>query len=209
MIEQYIKLTSLGNRFQLKFYMEDAEGFVDDTEQQYEYVRYNPRKNIARYGLSITSLDGQMSGIPDLDSLLEYNIKNNTNITEKDCNIPTKLYNEPKLKELLNPFAKHLFRTHIIKLDPGGFFPVHRDAWGNPTSFRLAVPLKNCEPPNVYFILDGSITYGWELGRMYFVDTIKEHSLFNASFDPSYWLVLNVALDNESINTVVNNLKVY
>ena len=34
-----------------------------------KWVQYNPRKNIPRYGLSITSLDGGFSGVPDLDSL--------------------------------------------------------------------------------------------------------------------------------------------
>ena len=43
--------------------------------KKYNWVQYNPRKNIPRRGLSITSLDGGLSGIPDLDSVKEYNIK--------------------------------------------------------------------------------------------------------------------------------------
>ena len=36
----------------------------------YEYLKYNPRKDINRYGLSITSEDGSLNG-KDLDSLAE------------------------------------------------------------------------------------------------------------------------------------------
>ena len=47
----------------------DAPSFVAWTEENFEYVQYNPRKPINRYGLSVTSLDGGCSCIPDLDSL--------------------------------------------------------------------------------------------------------------------------------------------
>ena len=209
MIGKYLKLASLGDVYKLTYFFDDTESFVNKTEHRYSYVRYNPRKNIQRYGLSVTSLDGKMNGIPDLDSLYEYNKENNTNIAEKDCNVPTQVYHEPEMKNLLTPFEGDLFRTHILRLDPGGFFPPHRDSFKNPECFRLLVPLMNCNPPNTYFILDGLIITNWELGRMYFVNTIKEHTLFNASFDSSYWLVLNINLNDATVNNVLNNLKVF
>ena len=51
-----------------------------------DWIQYNSRKKIDRWGLSITSLDGGMSGIPDLDSLKEYNIKHNLNLDETNFN---------------------------------------------------------------------------------------------------------------------------
>ena len=53
------------------------------TEENFDYVRYNRRKDINRYGLSITSLDGGLTGIPDLDSLHEYNLENKTKHEER------------------------------------------------------------------------------------------------------------------------------
>ena len=50
--------------------------------KNFEYKQYNPRKDIPRFGLSITSLKGELDGI-DLDSLPEYNKENNTNINLK------------------------------------------------------------------------------------------------------------------------------
>ena len=49
--------------------MKEMEPFKD------EWKPYNVRKPNNRWGLSITSLDGGLSGIPDLDSVYEYNKK--------------------------------------------------------------------------------------------------------------------------------------
>ena len=54
------------------------------------WVPYNPREKIERYGCSITSLDGNDSGIPDLDSVLEYNFENATTYEEKDFRVQTR-----------------------------------------------------------------------------------------------------------------------
>ena len=57
----------------------------------YEYLKYNPRKDIPRYGLSITSLKGELDGI-DLDSIKEYNKENNTNYDELSFKEFTQVY---------------------------------------------------------------------------------------------------------------------
>ena len=208
MIEKYLRLASLGDVYSLNFKLRDPEAYVEWTEENYDYVRYNPRKDIKRYGLSVTSLDGELSGIPDLDSLVEYNRENNTHISERDCNVPTVLYKESRIKKFLEPFKEQLFRSHILRLDPSGYFPIHRDSFVNIDCFRIIVPLSNCNPPSVYFIVDEKIASNWDLGRMYFVNTVKEHTLFNASFKPSYWLVLNVDLSNTAIESVLRNVVV-
>ena len=44
---------------------------------------------------------------------------------------------------------------------------------------------------------------------MYFVNTLKEHTLFNASADQdSIWLVLNYIVNEESINWIYRNLAI-
>ena len=58
---------------------------IDTKASDVKWVQYNPRKPIARWGASITSLDGGTSGIPDLDSLKEYNKEHGTDYTEKDA----------------------------------------------------------------------------------------------------------------------------
>ena len=60
----------------------DYQWYLDDPEKLISHpgwVKYNPRKDgYNRYGLSVTSADGGFSGIPDLDSLREYNKINGT-----------------------------------------------------------------------------------------------------------------------------------
>ena len=70
-IARYGDIIPLNYKLDYKKFEEGLKLFDD------KWVQYNPRKNIPRYGLSITSLDGGFSGRPDLDSLKEYNIQQN------------------------------------------------------------------------------------------------------------------------------------
>lgn len=202
-MELYSVLLIYGTFIELKSKI-DGQKLVKWTEENFEYVRYNPRKNIDRYGLSITSLDGSLSGIPDLDSLYEYNLENGTTYQENDFTVPTDVYkNNKELQELLLPWKDYIFRTHIIKLNPGGYFPPHRDFFGlNIDSFRLISPLVNACP----FVLEDKLLRMRE-GNMYFIDTAKVHQLFNSNTDPSYWLVVNVKLNKESLYVTCKDFK--
>ena len=161
------------------------------------------RKDVNRWGLSVTSSDGTFNGI-DLDSLYEYNKEHGTEYGEKDFNVPTPVLNQP-LAKILEPWEGHYYRTHFLKFGPGGFFPPHRD-WDYTgelvDTFRLIMPLRNVNPPQFNFILDGKQLH-WDIGRMYFIDTLKMHYLFNSSFTDSYWLIVNVAANDKTIETTM------
>ena len=198
--ELYSALSEYGDVFELRDKLRQPDRFVQWTEDNFEYVRYNPRKKVARYGLSITSLDGGVSGVPDLDSLYEYNKEHGTTYREYSFTVPTPVYENKDLKDCIQKWEKYMFRTHILKLDPGGFFPPHRDMRDLKfESFRLIIPLKEVNPPDVNFVVDGKIL-NWVPGRMYFVNTAKVHYLFNGCSYPSYWLVLNIKTSEESVN---------
>ena len=72
-----LRLQTMGDWLQMKTkfsprkLMQEIEKFKDDWKP------YNLRNSNNRWGLSVTSLDGGLSGIPDLDSLLQYNKINN------------------------------------------------------------------------------------------------------------------------------------
>ena len=78
----YNYLTVYGSMYETRHQLKNSHDFLSWTEENFEYVKYNPRKDINRYGLSITSLDGGLSGRIDLDSLYEYNKEHNTKITK-------------------------------------------------------------------------------------------------------------------------------
>lgn len=206
-LELYNHLTVYGSVYETTHRLADTDKFVNWTEENFNYVKYNPRKDINRYGLSLTSLDGGTSGVPDLDSLYEYNQEHTIKYTERDFVTVTPVYRYPNISKLLRPIKDEMFRSHIIKLGPGGFFPPHRDFKGMEIdSFRIIIPLKNMDPPEFTFIVDGIIQH-WNTGSLYFVDTAKMHYLFNASLDSAYLLVLNLNLNEDTVKFVTNNLK--
>ena len=120
-------LSSLGDIVPLDFTIDITKVKKELKQFENDWKQYNPRKSIDRQGLSITSLDGGLSGIPDLDSLFLYNQKYNTNITEKEINIKTDVANKVSAIHPILDIFKTLGRSHFIRLNSGGFFPPHRD----------------------------------------------------------------------------------
>lgn len=170
-----------------------------DEISMFERAQYNPRKDIKRLGLSITSLDGKTNGI-DLDSLKEYNKENGTSYHEMSFTHLTPVYDmSEQVQKIVDPFCELLGRSHLIELEIGGYFPPHRDqasyVANGLRAIRIIVPLKNCNPPAMYFNYDEKILQ-FEHGRAYFVNTNKTHSLF--SFNGSSFIVLNVKACEEA-----------
>ena len=67
------------------------------------------------------------------------------------------------------------------------------------------MPLRNVNPPSFNFVLEDR-TLHWEPGRLYFLNTLKMHYLFNSSFTDSYWMVVNVALNDDTIKATLERL---
>lgn len=183
--------------------MQDLEHFKD------KWSPYNPRKNwIPRDGLCVLNERGECGPGPALDSLREYNKEHGTSFDEYDFNKPTELYHHSnQLQKLLGDMLPWCIRTHFLRLPPGGFFPPHRDhPGGEQRTFRLIVPIKNFNPPYSRFMIEDRSLY-WESGRMYYVNTTKQHSLFNASVNnDSIWLVINAIVNDDSVPFVSNLL---
>jgi|TARA_B110000240_G_scaffold83107_1_gene94671 hypothetical protein len=197
----YSTLTRFGSYYPLKLTF-NVNSIIEELNNNFNWVQYNPRKNIDREGLSITSLDGGMTGRPDLDSLHEYYKKTGIDLDEPDFNTKTPVY--PLFSKWLDPFEKYLGRTHVIRLNSGGYFPPHRDnKMSSIPSFRLFLPLNYGN--GRYFLLEDSKMH-FENGKMYFIDTAKMHTLFNANETPFYFVVANVILSEESVAKTLNFL---
>tara|TARA_B100001057_G_scaffold292526_1_gene292606 strand:- start:531 stop:1148 length:618 start_codon:yes stop_codon:yes gene_type:complete len=201
----YNSLLSFGDLIPLKLKC-DVKKLFDETKE-FVYLKYNPKKDIERYGLSITSLDGSLNGI-DLDSIKEYNKENNTNYDELSFNELTSVYyDSEEIQKIVNPFLGHIGRSHILHLPEGGYFPPHRDLpvyVEEQNSLRILVPLKGCNPPDMYFMYEDKPLH-FEHGRAYFLNTNKAHNLF--SFKESYMIVLNIKTSEEIYNIIGNNFQ--
>ena len=161
--------------------------------------QYNPRKTVNRFGCSITSLDGKDTGIPDLDSLLEYNRLNQTDYTEKDFKART-IHSAP-FKEFLDSFD--VGRSHFLKLCPGGFFPWHRDS--DPITFRLIYTIQSCTSDSLVWLEENTVI-PLQNDQWYYINTRKKHSLF--SFGESVFAVFNVIMNTKTFNLLHHHFKV-
>ena len=201
----YNSLLSFGDLIPLKIRCDVKKLF--NEVKDFKYLQYNPRKDIKRYGLSITSLDGNMDGV-DLDSIKEYNKENNTEYDELSFNKFTEVYNvSSEIQKIVEPFKNHIGRSHILHLAEGGYFPPHRDLpvyVEQQNSLRVLIPLKGCNPPDMYFMYEDKPLH-FEHGRAYFLNTNKAHNLF--AFKDSYMIVLNIKTSEEVYQILGDNFQ--
>lgn len=175
------------------------------------WVIYNKHKGYnGRHGLSITSLDGGMSGEPDLQSLYEYSKITGVKVSENQFCVPTEAYKKmTSLHTLLNHFQGGLGRCRIVRFKAGGHFPPHRDQsiqYQVPDYFRILVPLNNTGRNSFYFMYDG-YKYEYEPGRAYLFNALKEHSVFSFQ-DDVYTFAMSLQLNQENIKNAVHSFLV-
>lgn len=163
------------------------------------WLQYNPRKTVPRWGASLTSLDGKLTGVPDLDSIYEYNKINGTQYSEKDFKVKTPLY-EPF--NFLDQYFD-LGRSHYLKLGTGGFFPYHRDF--DSDTFRLIYTISGCDAHNLVWIQHDKIIK-LENNRWYYINTKMIHSVF--SFFGSEFVVFNMLYNDKAKKSLVDLMSV-
>ena len=197
------RLCSLGEFYPLRIFFDDIILNKELELEKDKWIIYNksmPECN--RYGLSLFSLDGKTSGEIDLNSIKEYNKKNQTNYTELSFRTPTHYWK--KLSAISTPLKKierNLGRSHLIKLDKNGFFPGHRDLDMN--TFRL-IAFFNARPDNLNFYIDDKKIHFMPY-QLYFFNARRKHSLFSLK-NYIILLVLNIELNKDSVEFVCNNL---
>tara|TARA_B100000902_G_C27112505_1_gene814355 strand:+ start:27 stop:644 length:618 start_codon:yes stop_codon:yes gene_type:complete len=172
-----------------------------DEIKGFDFKQYQPRKDIKRYALSITSLRGEINGI-DLDNIYEIYKETGKMYSVNDFSTFTAVYNSSlEIQNLIKPFKDYIAKSHIINLPTGGYFPPHRDMRKvkEPESFRIIVPLKKCNPPDMYFMYEDKPLH-FEHGRAYFLNTNKRHNLF--SYQNSYFIIFNIKNNEDSLKTV-------
>ena len=155
----------------------------------------------------MTSLDGQFSGDPDLNSLREWYRLHGESYTEGDFKTRTNVCALiPELDEFLNFWEPNLGRTHFLRLDQGGFFPPHRDngAIVAVPTFRIMVPIYNFGINDMKWIHEEK-PLRFDLGGTYFVNTSRLHSLFSF-VDNCLMLVLNINTDEHILNKMVKKI---
>lgn len=202
---------SYGDVVELGFHKMHVDAHKDLILNHPGWRQYNSYKDgYNRYGLSMTSLDGGYSGVPDLESLMEYYKDTGELYYDKDFKVRTPLsYEIPEVSELFDFFGDSVGRSHFLRLDRGGFFPPHRDhEFSLPNNmFRIIVPFYNFHSSNMTWVFDGKVVQLRE-GYTYFMNTTKAHSLFSYD-DGCTMLVLNVSATEDTMNRLIRKMRVY
>ena len=200
-------ITNFGNVIEFDFPLWDTGRTQSILDKHPGCVRYQPHKPNNRWGLSVTSLDGGFSGEPDLYSLRDWNAMNGTTYWEADFKARTNVVEFiPELNPFLDFFGSSLGRVHFLKLNAGGFFPPHRDngAIVDSPTFRILVPINNFGKNQMKWIQEEEVL-NLELGRTYFINTTRPHSLFSFT-DDCTMLVLNIVVTNEILDKLVRRV---
>ena len=181
----------------------EIEQFKDDWKP------YNVKKPNNRWGLSITSLDGKLSGIPDLDSLSEYNNRHGTTLTNHDINTYTNVYStSPELQKIIEPWKPWLGRCHYLKLNSGGFFPEHYDINKLDYTYedvRLVGFVNRNSKDTMKFIYEDTVMNVKE-GSLYYFNASKRHSVFSMS-DDCIMLVFCLKFDAKLFETMIDQYR--
>jgi hypothetical protein len=202
------RLLTMGDWLEMKSFnsskiMTDLEDFDADWKS------YNQNKPNNRWGLSITSLDGLLSGIPDLDSLYEYNKIHKTKITNQDINQYTEVYNKSiELQKIIDPWKSWLGRCHYLRLNSGGFFPEHYDINKLDYTFdeiRLIGFVNNCNKSTMKFIYEDTVLNVND-GSLYYFNANKRHSVFSMT-DNCIMIVFCLKFDENLFETLLNQYR--
>jgi hypothetical protein len=203
------RLLSMGDWLQMKTDINTKKLLNEIESFKNDWKPYNARKPNNRFGLSITSLDGELSGIPDLDSLHEYNNKHTANITNRDINKYTSVYdNSLELQKIIQPWKPWLGRCHFLRLDKGGYFPEHYDIEKLDYAhdeIRLVGFVNKNSKDTMKFIYEDTVINVRE-GSLYYFNANKRHSVFSMS-DDCIMLVFCLKFNEKLFETIINEIR--
>jgi len=183
--------------------LEELKPFEND------WKKYNPKKPNNRYGLSVTSIDGGLHGIPDLTSLRDWEIQTGELIHNHDLNVPTDVYkNCPTLQAILEPWKPWLGRCHFLRMDRGSFFPEHFDINKEDYSYDEVrfIGFVKCNEYDFKWIYDDKVIKGNQ-GTLWYFNGNKRHSVFSFK-DGIILLVMCLKFDKDLFQKMLEYGKV-
>ena len=183
--------------------LEELKPFEND------WKKYNPKKPNNRYGLSVTSIDGGLHGIPDLTSLRDWEIQTGEQIHNHDLNVPTDVYkNCPTLQAILEPWKPWLGRCHFLRMDRGSFFPEHFDINKEDYSYDEVrfIGFVKCNEYDFKWIYDDRVIKGNQ-GTLWYFNGNKRHSVFSFK-DGIILLVMCLKFDKQLFQKMLDHGKV-
>lgn len=207
----YSQLFLYGDFIPLDFFIDPTKCEEELRVFESDWKPYQPQKgDTGREGLSLTSLDGGLSGYPELQSLYEYSHSTGHKVSENDFNKLTPVYDKvTAIREVVDYFKPFMGRSRFVRFRAGGHFPPHRDqsvSYQVPDYFRLFVPLSGTGANELFFIYDGQ-ALKYEPGRVYLFNALKVHTVFTVA-PRAMTLAISLSLSQEAVSAAIKKLHV-
>ncbi len=183
--------------------LEELKPFKND------WKKYNPTKINNRWGLSVTSIDGGLHGVPDLASLRDWELQTGEVVHNHDLNVPTPVWEQcPTLQQILEPWKPWLGRCHFLRMDRGSFFPEHFDINKEDYSYDEVrfVGFVKCNEYDFKWIYDDKVIKG-RPGTLWYFNGNKRHSVFSFK-DDMILLVMCLKFDKDLFKKILDYGKV-
>ena len=201
-----MQLDAIGDFVPLNFRADLGLFKAEIEKYKTEWIPYLHREGLLndRQGLNLVGLPGDTP--TDSLSLPEAMRRTGRKLNELDFDTPTQLYRDlTSLHPILDYFPK-LGRCSLVKVNTGGWFPIHRDGvLLQRNTFRIVVFLSNTDYTHYEWEHDHTIRQIQE-GRAYYIDTRKAHRTHSYS-DDSIHLVMNIPKTYENVLRVLNQLQ--
>ncbi len=178
-------------------------------EKDWKRYNYNTKKPNNRWGLSVTSIDGGLHGIPDLSSLREWEVHTGEVVHNHDINVPTDVWKKcPTLQAMLEPWKPWLGRCHFLRMDRGSYFPEHFDINKEDYSYDEVrfVGFVRCNEKDFKWIYDDKVIKGNQ-GSLWYFNGNKKHSVFSM-IDGVIILVMCLKFDKHLFQKILDYGKV-
>ena len=206
-VSEYI--ASFGDFIELDLPHWDQET-IEAVKNEPDWIYYNQFKpGFNRWAIPLVSPDGSYN--PNyVGSLNDYYRNTGNLVEEKDFKVKTPIVSKyHALQRSIDFWGEDICRSHILKLDKGGFFPPHRDStWVMPVNmFRIAIPLMNFGQYQAKWYLEDK-ALNFEMGKTYFINTSKIHHLFSF-VDNAIIVILSVQVTDSSIKKLIAHHSIY
>ncbi len=178
-------------------------------EKDWKRYNYNAKKLNNRWGLSITSIDGGLHGVPDLSSLRDWETQTGQVVHNHNINVPTDVWKQsPTLQAILEPWKPWLGRCHFLRMDRGSYFPEHFDINKEDYSYDEVrfVGFVKCNDYDFKWIYDDKVIKG-NSGSLWYFNGNKRHSVFSFS-DGIILLVMCLKFDKDLFQKMLEYGKV-
>ena len=147
---------------------------------------------IPRFGIPMVNTTGSLDedDDPSRQPLDEYLFNSHKVLHDAEIKTKTEVCNMKTL-EPLKILYSYLIRSSILKWDKGGFFAPHCDVYVPAPNLRIWGTTSN----NIELIIDKKVQKDIEPGRIYIIDTAKEHEAKSFE-DEVYQFFIGLSIDS-------------